>query len=80
MVRVEAFLNTWRQIRQDSAQALLDMPAEALRFQPTPDLMRYRDLAVHILNASHAVTHLLMRGDGDMAAPDLRSLADVRPS
>ncbi len=72
MVRLEALLDSWKSIRRDTAQAWLDMPAAQAAFQPTPDLMKYRDLAVHILNASHGITMMLLGGDTDFAAPGFR--------
>jgi uncharacterized damage-inducible protein DinB len=72
MVRLEALLDSWKSIRRDTVQAWLDMPADDAAFQPTPDLMKYRDLAVHILNASHALTMVLLSGETDFAAPGFR--------
>src|SRR5262245_60084025 len=72
MVRLEALLDSWKSIRRDTAQAWLDMPAEGAAFQPTPELMPYRDLAVHILNASHAMTMMLLAGESDFSAPGFR--------
>lgn len=70
MVRVEAVLDTWKAIREDTAQAVIDMPD--LEFQPTPELMKFRDLAVHVLNSSHALAALLLNGVDDMTTPDFR--------
>ncbi len=72
MVRLEALLDSWKSIRRDTAQAWLDMPAGEAEFQPTPGLMKYRDLAVHVLNASHAMTTMLLAGETDFSAPGFR--------
>ena len=72
MVRLEALLDSWKSIRQDTAQAWLDMPATESAFRPTPEMMAYRDLAVHILNASHAMTMMLLAGEVDFSAPGFR--------
>ncbi len=72
MVRLEALLDSWKSIRRDTAQALLDMPPAHSAFQPTPDLMKYRDLATHILNAGHGITMMLLGGETDFAAPGFR--------
>jgi len=53
-------------------QALLDMPADSLSYQPTPDLMTYRDLALHILNAGSALAGLLIDGVDDWTVPGFR--------
>jgi hypothetical protein len=34
--------------------------------------MAYRDLAVHILNAGHAMTMMLLAGESDFSAPGFR--------
>jgi len=72
MIRLEGVLDSWTSIRRDTAQAWLDMPAEDAAFRPTPEVMPYRDLAVHILNASHAITMMLLSGDTDFSAPGFR--------
>ena len=72
MVRLEALLDSWKSIRRDTAQAWLDMPAADAAFRPTPELMAYRDLAVHILNAGHAMTMMLLAGEPDFSAPGFR--------
>ena len=70
MVRLEAVLNSWKTVRQDTAQAVADMPD--LAYQPTPELMPFRDLAVHVLNAGHALTQLLLDGTEDMSTAGFR--------
>lgn len=72
MVRVDAVLNSWSTVRDDMAQAVLDMPAGDLAFQPAPELMTYGDIARHCLNAGHALTVMLLDGGANMAAPDFR--------
>ncbi len=72
MVRLEAVTDSWKSIRRDTAQAWLDMPAGEAEFRPTPELMKYRDLAVHILNSSHAITAMLLTGETDFANPGFR--------
>lgn len=70
MVRLEAVLNGWTAIRQDTAQAVADMPD--LDYQPAPGLMTFRDVAVHVLNAGHALARLLLDGTEDMSAAGFR--------
>jgi len=70
MVRLEAVLNSWKTVRQDTAQAVAEMPE--LDYQPTPELLSFRALAVHVLNAGHALTQLLVDGTEDMTAPGFR--------
>jgi uncharacterized damage-inducible protein DinB len=72
MVRVDALLDSWRGIRQDTAQAVEDMPAGEMDFRPVPELMTFREIARHILVASHALTGMLLDGIENLAAPGFR--------
>jgi len=72
MVRVEHVLDSWKTIRQDTAAAVEEFPAGDLDYRPTPELMTFRDTARHILDASHALTGMLLAGDEDFATPDFR--------
>jgi len=70
MVRLEAILNSWKTVRRDTAQAVADMPD--LSYRPTPELMVFRDLAVHVLNAGHALALVLLDGTEDMTLAGFR--------
>ncbi|MBI3682509.1 MAG: DinB family protein [Acidobacteria bacterium] len=72
MVRLEAVLDSWKSVRDDSAQAVEDFPAAELDFRPTADLMTFREIALHILHAGHALTGILLDGVDNMATPDFR--------
>jgi len=72
MVRVEHVLDSWRTIRQDTVAAVEEFPAGDLDYRPTPELMTFREIARHILDASHRLTGMLLAGDEDFAAPDFR--------
>ncbi len=65
MVRVEHMLEKWKTIRADTAQAVEDMPAGELGFQPIPDLASFRENAVHILQTGYCVTGMLLAGMED---------------
>jgi len=41
MVRTETVLDSWKTVRQDTAQAVEDFPAAELDFKATPDLMTF---------------------------------------
>lgn len=73
MVRVETVLETWRTIRSDSAQAVLDWPEEAMTFRATPELMTFGQIARHILDSGHSLTSLLLEGETNFQAPDFRA-------
>ncbi|HWB98307.1 MAG TPA: DinB family protein, partial [Bryobacteraceae bacterium] len=72
MVRVESVLGSWKTIRQDTAQAVEDCPAGALDFRPAPELMSFRESALHILDAGNALSGLLLACETNMTAPDFR--------
>lgn len=72
MVRLEAVLDSWKTIRQDTAQAVEEFPAAELDYRPTPEMMTFREIARHILDASHALTGMLLDGELSMATPDFR--------
>ena len=72
MVRVEHVLDSWKTIRQDTAAAVEEFPAGDLDYRPTPELMTFREIARHILDASHALTGMLLAGDDNFATPDFR--------
>jgi uncharacterized damage-inducible protein DinB len=62
MVRTEALLDSWKSVREDTAQAVEDMPEAELDFRPVPEVMTFREIARHILGASHALTGMLLDG------------------
>jgi uncharacterized damage-inducible protein DinB len=72
MVRVEHVLDSWKTIRQDTAAAVEEFPAGELDYRPTPELMTFREIARHFLDASHALTGMLLAGEEDFTAPDFR--------
>jgi len=74
MVRLRTTLDTWKTIRQDTAQAVEDMPADALDFRAGDGLMSFREIARHILNSGHAMTGILLEGTTNMAVPEFRDM------
>jgi uncharacterized damage-inducible protein DinB len=74
MVRLESVLDSWKAVREDTAQAAEDFPAAQLDFKPTGDLMTFREIARHILEASHAITGLLLDGVDNLATPQFREM------
>jgi uncharacterized damage-inducible protein DinB len=72
LVRPDFVLDSWKTVRRNTAQAVLDMPQDRLDFQPSGDLMTFRELAIHVLDSSHALAGLLIDGVTDMTAPDFR--------
>ena len=65
-------MDSWKTIRQDTAQAVEDFPAGELAFRPVDDVMSFGDIARHILVASYGITGMLLDGVENMATPQFR--------
>jgi uncharacterized damage-inducible protein DinB len=78
MYRIETVLNSWRSVRQDTAQAVEDMPSAELDFKPVPELGSFREIAHHILGAGQALTGLLLDGIVDLTTPEFRPALKAR--
>lgn len=74
MVRKETVLDSWKSVRQDTAQAVEDFPAGELDFKVTPDLMTFGELARHVLDAGHALSGMLIDGVDNLATPQFREM------
>jgi uncharacterized damage-inducible protein DinB len=74
MIRKETVLDSWKTVRQDTAQAVEDFPASDLDFKATPDLMSFGELARHILDAGHALTGMLLDGIDNLQTPQFRQM------
>ncbi|MCC7496944.1 MAG: DinB family protein [Bryobacterales bacterium] len=70
MIRLETVLNSWKSIREDTAQTVEDVAVESFDLRPLDDMMTFRELAQHILNAGHAMTGMLLDGVQDFSAPE----------
>jgi uncharacterized damage-inducible protein DinB len=74
MVRKETVIDSWKTVRQDTAQAVDDFPAAELDFKATADLMSFGELARHVLDAGHALTGMLLDGVDNLATPQFREM------
>jgi uncharacterized damage-inducible protein DinB len=72
MIRTDVFFDTWKAIREDTAQGVEDMPPSEFDFRPVPEVMSFREIAHHILDAGHAITGVL--GDGFEELASCRTL------
>ena len=72
MVRLENVLDSWKAVRADTAQTVEDFPALELDFRPLPELMSFREISRHILDAGLALTASLMDGVEDYSVPGIR--------
>jgi uncharacterized damage-inducible protein DinB len=75
MVRTETVLDSWKSVRQDTAQAVEDFPAGELDFRACPGMMTFGELARHVLDAGHALTGMLIDGVDNLATPQFREMA-----
>ncbi|MBZ5610405.1 MAG: DinB family protein [Acidobacteriia bacterium] len=74
MVRLDSVLNSWKTVREDTAQAVEDFSAHELDYKPTADLLSFGETARHILEAGHALAGLLLDGVDNMATPQFRQM------
>jgi uncharacterized damage-inducible protein DinB len=72
MVRLNSVIDSWKSVREDTAQAVEDFSAHDLDYKPTADLMSFREIARHTLEAGHALTSALLNGVDNMATPEFR--------
>lgn len=72
MVRLGALLQSWKSIRADAAQAVEDFPSTELDFRPMEELMTFRELAMHILQAGNGLVGMLLDGEENYATPEFR--------
>ncbi|HXN49172.1 MAG TPA: DinB family protein [Bryobacteraceae bacterium] len=59
---MDALLDSWKIVRQDTAQAVEDMPDAEMDFKPVPEVMTFREIARHILASSYAISGILLDG------------------
>lgn len=74
MVRLDSVLNSWKAVREDTAQAVEDFSAHELDYKPSPDMMSFGTLARHCLEAGHALTGALLDGVESLATPNFREM------
>ena len=72
MIRTETVLDSWKTIRQDTAQSVEDFPAAEMNFKPVDGMMSFGEIAHHILVSSHGITGMLLDGVDNMATPQFR--------
>lgn len=67
MIRAETVLESWKTVRQDTAQAVEDFPEEELDFSPADGLMSFRAITTHIIEAGNSLTGVLLDGMTDLS-------------
>jgi uncharacterized damage-inducible protein DinB len=67
--------------RQDTISAVEDFAGEDLDFRPVEGLAGFGEIARHILDASHALTGMMLDGVENMSGPRFRELIEkYKPS
>ncbi|HTR36018.1 MAG TPA: DinB family protein [Bryobacteraceae bacterium] len=74
MVRPDSVLNSWKAVREDTAQAVEDFSAQPLDYKPVPELMSFGEIGRHILEAGYALTGILLEGVDNLATPQFREM------
>lgn len=72
MVRPNAVLDSWKTVRQDTAQAVDDFSAHNLDYKPCDGVGTFGEFARHILDAGHVLTGALLDEVDSMATPEFR--------
>lgn len=72
MIRSDTVLDSWKAVRQDTAQTVEDFPAAEMDFKPASEMMSFGEIAHHVLVASYGVTGMLLDGVDNMATPQFR--------
>ena len=72
MVRLDALLNSWKTVREDTALAVEEFPPAELDFKPTPDLDSFRQITTHILNAGNGLSGVLLEGEETLMGTEFR--------
>jgi len=73
MVRLQQVLDSWKTIRMDGATAVEEFPEDDFDFRPGPDIMTFREAARHILDTGDVISGLLLSGEDNFAAPEVRT-------
>jgi uncharacterized damage-inducible protein DinB len=72
MIRSEHVLESWKAVREDTAQAVLDFAGADFGFRATPEMQTFGEIALHILQSSCGLTGMLLAGEEDFTVPDFR--------
>jgi uncharacterized damage-inducible protein DinB len=76
MVRVDSVIDSWKAIREDSAQAVEDFSAHDLNYRPSPDQLTFGEIGRHILGAGHILSGALLDGVEDMTTPEFHAMRE----
>ena len=76
MIRLQTVLDSWRKIREDTAQGVSDFPETAMDEILVEGCMSFRETAFHIAEVSHSVTGAILDGVDDLSVPNRREVLD----
>jgi uncharacterized damage-inducible protein DinB len=76
VVRLDTVINSWKIVREDSAQAVEDFSAHELDYRPSADQMTFGEIARHILEAGHILSGVLLDEVESMATPNFREMRE----
>lgn len=74
MVRLNTVLDSWKMVREDTAESVEDFAKYNLDYKPSADLMSFGEIARHILQAGHGLTGLLLEGVDNLSTPQFREM------
>jgi len=74
MIRLETVLDSWKTVREDTAQAVEDFPGDDLDFKPLADVSSFREIARHILDAGYALSGIMLDAVDNLAVPEFRQM------
>jgi uncharacterized damage-inducible protein DinB len=72
MIAIGHVLESWKAVREDTAQAVLDFAGRDFAFRATPEMQTFGEIALHILQSSRGLTGMLLAGEEDFTAADFR--------
>ena len=72
MVRLENVLASWKTIRQDTAQAVEDLPPANWILSLRPIWIPFARSPIHILNAGNGLSGMLLDGEENLTGPEFR--------
>lgn len=74
MIRLESVLDSWKTIREDTAATVEEFPPAEFDFKAAPELMTFREITRHILEAGHGLAGLLASGEKNFTRPEFRQM------
>lgn len=74
MIRLQTVLDSWRIVREDTAQGVSDFPESAGKEILVAGCMSFHATAMHILEVGHGFTGALLAGTDNFSVPNLKEV------